>query len=84
MGFVLSVIKSLNKFYRGDRSRIQPDSLLDIQPFASKARASQAHTIVALIKELQSSPAKESQSADITDDPIVAPQGDLVLAICSF
>jgi len=47
---------------------------LDTQPFASKARASQAHTIVALIKGLQSSPAKESQSADITDDPIVATQ----------
>jgi hypothetical protein len=30
---------------------------------------------VALIKELQSSRAKESQSEDITDDPIVAPQG---------
>ena len=47
---------------------------LDTQPFASKARASQAHTIVALIKGLQSSPAKESQSADITDDLIFAPQ----------
>jgi hypothetical protein len=73
MGFVLSIIKGLNRVCRGDRSRTQPDSLLDTQSFASKARATQAHTIVALIKELRSSPAEESQSADITVDPMIAP-----------
>jgi hypothetical protein len=40
--------------------------------------------MMAQIIELQSSSAKVSQPADITDDPIVAPASDIVQAICSF